>query len=319
MVSAEYLAGFVDGEGSLSLSRIPRGQSHEYCLRVSIANTDTSILQAIHKDWGGTIHSMGRPRRPKWKPGFGLIWTNAAAAHLLGRIEPHLRTKSHRARVLLEFAAHVRECKRRRDDLGRLLPHSKEEMKFREAFFSRLKRLNRKGVAGLAKQLPEEAKFHRRQVMRGKISKRYLAGFIDGEGSVMITRSRSAKTGYVQYRARVAVGNTDREVLEQIRGEYGGTLHPSTKGNPRWKPGYQLVWTDGVIADLLALVGPHLRLKEKQAALELEFIHHKTNTPRKSYGRGRGFAPHSEEVVQFRETMYRRMKGLNARGVAPPS
>ncbi len=33
MVSVEYLASFIDGEGSLSLSRIPRGQSyHEYCV-----------------------------------------------------------------------------------------------------------------------------------------------------------------------------------------------------------------------------------------------------------------------------------------------
>ncbi|MEE8232346.1 MAG: hypothetical protein V3R46_03400, partial [Thermoplasmata archaeon] len=73
MVSVEYLAGFMDGEGSLSLSRIPRGRSNpEYCVRVTIANTDTAILSEIQEDWGGTIHSMGQGRSG-WKPGFVLV------------------------------------------------------------------------------------------------------------------------------------------------------------------------------------------------------------------------------------------------------
>lgn len=314
MVSVEYLAGFIDGEGSLSLSRIPRGQSYkEYCARVTISNTNRSILREIQKDWGGTIHSMG-VRRSGWKPGFVLVWTNAAAARLLRRIERYLRVKSEHADALLEFTDHLDKCERRRDELGRLLTLSEAETKVREAFFRRLKRLNLKGVAGLS-QDNETSDSERVGRRRGRISARYLAGFIDGEGSLMITKSRSRKSRNVQYRARMSLSNTDREILEQISEQYGGTIHKLPRGNPRWKPGYMLVWTEGLISSLLGAVGPHLRLKRKQSAIQLKFLCHKKNTPHNFDGRSA--TRHPPEVVQFREDLHRRMKGLNARGVVP--
>lgn len=315
MVSVEYLAGFIDGEGSLSLSRIPRGQvSHEYCVRVTIANTNKAILMEVQRDWGGTIHSMGEPRRPEWKPGFVLVWTNAAAARLLDRVGPHLWLKSQHVVVLLEFVEHLRSCPRRRDKLGRLLSFSRQEVAIRETFFMRLKRLNRKGVAGPAQRRYQKLDYAQIRRKEGGMSPRYLAGFMDGEGSLMITRSRSRKSGNVQYRARLCVTNTDRGILEQICRGYGGTIHESGRARSNWKPGYQLVWTDGLIANLLSLVGPHLRIKRQQAAVQLEFIRHKMNTPHNFDGRV--VTRHPPEVVQFREDLYQQMKGLNARGVA---
>lgn len=313
MISVEYLAGFIDGEGSLSLSRIPRDQSyHEYCVRVTISNTNRAILEGIQTDWGGTIHSMG-PRRPRWKPGFVLVWTNAAAARLLRRARCHLRVKSQHADALLEFTEHLQKCERRRDELGRLLPLSEGETQVREAFFKRLRRLNRKGVprSSQCNETPDTDRPGRRG---GRISARYLAGFIDGEGSLMITKSRSRKSGFVEYRARLTVTNTDRGILEEICHAYGGTIHELGRAKPSWKPGHMLVWTEGLIVNLLSLVDPHLRLKRKQAAIQLEFIRHKKDTPRRY--KGRFWASHPREVVRFREGLYQQMKRLNARGTA---
>ncbi len=133
----------------------------------------------------------------------------------------------------------------------------------------------------------------------------------------MITKSRSAETGYVEYRARLCAYNTDIGILERIRLQYGGTIHRSGGRNPRWKPGYQLVWTDGLIENLLALIGPHLRLKRQQAEVQLEFIRHKKSTPRSRNDRGHFLASHPPDVIQVREALYQKMKRLNARGVAP--
>ncbi len=298
MVTVEYLAGFIDGDGSLSLSRIPRGHSYEYCVRTTIANTNKAILREIQRDWGGTIHSMGERPRPNWKPGFVLVWTNAAAAQLLRKVRSQLRLKSQRADVLLEFADHVSECRRRRDELGRLRPHSTQEMELREAFFRRLRQLNRKGV-GKAPRSDQKSDYDRIRRREGAISPRYLAGFVDGDGSLMITKSRS-------------VSNTDRGILEEICHAYGGTIHRVGRGKSSWKPAYMLVWTDGVISNLLSLVGPHLRLKRKQADIQLEFIQHKKDTPRRY--KGRFWASHPRDVIQFREGLYQHMKRLNARG-----
>ena len=43
MGTVEYVPGVIEADGSLSLSRIPRGHSYEYCVRTTIANTNKAI------------------------------------------------------------------------------------------------------------------------------------------------------------------------------------------------------------------------------------------------------------------------------------
>ncbi len=62
----------------------------------------------------------------------------------------------------------------------------------------------------------------------GKITPQYLAGFMDGEGSIMIARSSARNSNRVHYRARVDVANTDRRVLEEVRDQFGGILVSGT-------------------------------------------------------------------------------------------
>ena len=254
-------------------------------------------------------------RRSGWKPGFVLVWTNAAAARLLCRARRYLRVKSQHAVALLEFTEHLLKCERRRDELGRLLPYPRQVMEIREAFFGRLRQLNQRGVGHQELQSDLKPDYDRIRLREGGISPRYLAGFVDGEGSLMIVKSRSRKSGCVQYRARFTVSNTDRGILEEIRRDFGGTIHKVGRGKCSWKPVYMLVFTDGLIPSLLSVLHPHLRLKRKQTAVQLEFIDHKKRTPR--YYNGRFHPSHPKEVVRFREALYQRMKGLNARGVAP--
>ena len=82
----------MDGEAQVTLGRIPRGLAYEYCLRISIYNTDRSVLAEIRKGWGGALTSSPS-RNPRWKPSYALIWTNAAAARFLAEISPYLRVK----------------------------------------------------------------------------------------------------------------------------------------------------------------------------------------------------------------------------------
>lgn len=314
MLSVEYLAGFIDGEGSLSLARIPRrGGSPEYCLRVTIANTNRGILREIKRDFGGTL-ATSRFGLPNWKVGYALIWTNAAAAQVITKVEPHLRVKSAHAQALLEFAEHVGRCRRRRDRYGRLMSLSSEELKFREEFHGRLKLMNTRGPSQGPPQCDERGET--RAGNEARIPLEYLAGFIDGEGSVMITKSFAGKSGSTHYRARLTISNTDRRILEEIRRDYGGIIVNQGHTEVNWKVGYQLVWTNEMMARLLPLVRPYLRLKQRQADLILRFGRHVRSTIRVRDDRGL-WAPHTRAVMEFREALYRRMRGLNAKGPHP--
>ena len=305
-----YVAGFVDGEAQVCLNRIPRRRSYEYCVRISIYNTDRDVLTEIRNTWGGTLTSVAS-RNPRWKPSYALIWTNAAAARFLFRIAPHLRIKSKQAAALFQFLRHVRKCRRSRDRLGRLLPLSQKEQRIRAGFYRRLKELNRKGT--LTDQRQRRVGVESRKLPVPSV--KYLAGFIDAEGCLRLTKDHF--TGWnPQYAARVQLSNTNRAVLEDLRKAFSGILTVQTSRSIGWKDSYQLLWTGRTVRPLLRAVGPHLRIKQSQARIVMRFIDHRERTHQGRVGRFFGHLP--KHVIAYRESLYQRMKTLNAKGPPPP-
>src|SRR6266567_511172 len=307
MVPLEYLAGFVDGEGYLGLARIRRRRrSPEYCLRLSIYNTNRTVLEAIQQTTGGTMSAVSQ-RRAAWKSSYALIWTNASAARVIRKIKPFLLVKSRQCEALLAFHQHVRAGRRSRDQAGRLLPLPQREIQSRQAFYNRVKVMNRTGPAG-QQNLSVDAV----SIRQTRVSAKYVAGFIDAEGSLMITRTKVRGCHTLQYHPRVTVANTQRGVLEAIQHRFGGIMANQPAQKATWKRGYRLVWTDGMIESLLGRVEPYLRIKARQARILNEFIRHRRTT---TQGRnGRGFAALPRHVVVFRERLRRRIKDLNKKG-----
>src|SRR3990172_2079342 len=304
----------MDGEGSLSLARrSPRWRSHEYSVRVVLYNSNRKVLEDIRKTFGGILTDVGARNRI-WKPGHALIWTNDAAARLLTIVAPFLSVKSKQAEVLLRFVTHLRKCKRYRDSRGRLLPLRERETQIREAFHQRLKELNARGTASA--RVRDRGGGNGRPRGDAVLSPMYLAGFIDGEGSLMITRSKDARSGRPHYRARISLSNTDKAVLEKIRRSYTGILANQPARNPRWKDVYQLVWSGGMVWRLLSSVARHLRVKREQAAVLMAFVRHQKSTRQGRQGRnGRFFGPLSERVIAHRNGLCNRIRALNARGL----
>ena len=317
MVSTEYLAGFIDGEGYLALGRIlRRNWSVEYPVRLVVYNTNGRILEEIQDAWGGTL-SFSESRNPRWKPQHALIWTNAAAARVLAEVAPYLRVKSRQAGVLLDFQNHLRGRPRIRDRRGRLLSHSKQEMKLRESLYQHLKSLNARGPRAQIPLRPVGPYKEGRRKKHSSVSAKYLAGFMDGEGSLMIVKRKGRGSWKAQYRARISISNTDRVVLEDIQDVFGGIIADQPPARAGWKQAYQLVWSGGMVERLLSKAARHLRLKQRQAAVMEDFVLHQKSTrqPRRGPNR-RFFAALPDNVVTYREGLYRQMKELNARGLA---
>lgn len=310
MVPVKYLAGFVDGEAYLGLARIVRRKaSPEYCIRLSIYNTYRPVLEEIRTTWGGTLFITNR-KLPVWKPSFALIWTNASAGKVIRKIAPYLVVKSEQARELLRFHARIQAGRRLRDRFGRLLPLPAVEVRIREAVYLKLKRLNRRGALG-RRPKPKEPRFQRRV----RLSAEYVAGFIDAEGSLMIAKAPPLVGSEAhQYRARISVANTKRAVLDAIQDAYGGILANQPARNPRWKPSYQLIWTEGTIEPLLSRVKNHLRVRAAQAQILTQFIQYRRAKNRAAIGRT--LAELRGGTEDFGEILHRRIKQLNRRGLA---
>ena len=97
-LNLDYIAGFFDGEGCISLSL--------HGLRVILTNTDKKILKEIQAYFNskGQITSKIRNSKDKaTKPCWQLIYWNRQAEKVVVILMPYLRQKRKQAKLALEF------------------------------------------------------------------------------------------------------------------------------------------------------------------------------------------------------------------------
>lgn len=103
----------------------------------------------------------------------------------------------------------------------------------------------------------------------------WLAGFFDGEGTVIIEKSVSpaCRAGF-RTALHVSICQTIAEPLERIQEKFGGTLtHTQTVGpnSRRWATQYKLKWTGQKAAEVLKAIQPYLIVKRDQVAVALQY------------------------------------------------
>jgi len=99
----------------------------------------------------------------------------------------------------------------------------------------------------------------------------YLAGLLDGEGYLGLTKTHSERyKNKFTYKARVVIANCNLELLENIKHIFGGYIIKKKTPNPKWTQGYNL--TIGYIDRWLPQVAPYMKAKQKKAILLLEAI-----------------------------------------------
>jgi hypothetical protein len=88
---AAYLAGLMDGEGTVSLSRKHRLQNRQF--EISISNTEEKILEYVRDVTGvGRIVHRRTYRSPRHKPSMAYVVNNRQALSLLKQIAPYLKS-----------------------------------------------------------------------------------------------------------------------------------------------------------------------------------------------------------------------------------
>jgi len=138
----------------------------------------------------------------------------------------------------------------------------------------------------------------------------YLAGFVDGEGSLTIAHTKPRGIGPSGcWDFRLAVFNSNLTILEKIQEHFGGFIQVRDRGNPNWKPAGQLTWTATSAVPVIEAIRPFLIGKAEQADLLLAA--QKTRTPNNKTWDGL-----SKEVLEFRLEAKEKMHILNLKG--PP-
>jgi hypothetical protein len=98
----------------------------------------------------------------------------------------------------------------------------------------------------------------------------YLAGLIDGEGSIGTTRT--GKRGDIV--GRLIIANTNHDFLRMLQARFGGgSLNLKKAGQKEgWRPYGNIAWTQLQARKLLEATLPYLFIKRRQAELCLDLM-----------------------------------------------
>ena len=126
-----YLAGIIDGEGCLIISRTNRGSYMNYYGRIHVKNTDTKLMKWLVDNFGGTVNAITPSDAIKHAVAYS--WYSSGNAHdkevLLLALMPYLVVKREQAKILIEFFRMS----------GEVNPQKREEL------YQKIHALNRRG------------------------------------------------------------------------------------------------------------------------------------------------------------------------------
>lgn len=100
-IAAAYIAGLIDGEGTVTLSRKHKNENRQ--LAVSISNTEIQLLEYVLEQVGTGKITKKKTTQVHHTPSFTYAVHNRQALSLLEQIFPYLLTyKKQRAVMILE-------------------------------------------------------------------------------------------------------------------------------------------------------------------------------------------------------------------------
>jgi hypothetical protein len=96
---AAYIAGIIDGEGSITLTRMHENENRRPC--ITVASTDKELLVYLRSLTDGTINSKKNYNPERHKDSYTLsIKKKDSVVTLVKKISPYLRVDKKRKRAL---------------------------------------------------------------------------------------------------------------------------------------------------------------------------------------------------------------------------
>ena len=146
-----------------------------------------------------------------------------------------------------------------------------------------------------------------------KVTLAYIAGFIDGEGSVGLNRCNTRKR--FCYRLEVQVMQVDKRPLEFIQQHFGGSISLRKHDNPKWNDCWHLIFADKAAEKILRGILPYLIVKREKALVAIKYrelprlnnIDHINRVGEKYKGIAREF---NQTIIQRREQVYEEYQAL---------
>jgi hypothetical protein len=235
-----YVAGLVDAEGCIEISKSVSSRGANYAARIRVANKCRPLVKWLVHHFGGYL-SKSTPAKESHSVCY--FWNLSSGQHtrrFTETIQPYLREKRPQSDLLIQY----------------LNMAGIENPESRESLFQSIR------------DLKKEVRVTTETPFNSNLDNAYLAGFFDGEGTTSIIKFTSK--GRDQYATRIYVTNTNKPILEMYARLYGGTVRDhrnAMKKCYRWE-----LRKNNEREKFLLCMLPYLIVKRDEANYTLQFL-----------------------------------------------
>jgi hypothetical protein len=288
-ITRGYISGFFDAEGMIRLEK-------DGSPKLTIKQTYGPVLYDISRIFNGTVDKLPPPR-DGCKPAFRLRILSDDIIRFLQFIYPNLIEKKRQAELMLYYLKEIKPPRRdyfrvsdtqkqQREWIVRELERLKHEKYGETDYEKELKILNipkdvREGKQTtllVLEDLCEELDIEKNcqiQIEDNLISKirndvllGYLTGFFDGEGYVGIQKGKRDN-----YSFRLAVTNSNYDILNIYKNKYGGDIRPKKDKNKKEYHKNLWLWElfNSDTLQFLEEIYPYTKVKKEQIYYAIKF------------------------------------------------
>jgi len=144
----------------------------------------------------------------------------------------------------------------------------------------------------------------------------YLAGIIDGEGSIYIGNfSSNLKTGSKYYQTNIEVTNSDKSLIDWLFNTFGGRIYTySMKQMPKnaRRTYYRWIATGERVTHLVEIILPYIIIKKRQCEIMISM----RATFKGNYGVNqgvKGIQQLPQDLLNIRQAYFEEMQSLHCR------
>lgn len=303
-IKMAYIAGLMDGDGSFSIVKNGSGANPLYYPFLQFVSWKKDVIDFLKSEFGGNI-IMTKPWICKDGSNGHSVYRWRIRSHdnvkpILHNIIPYLRTKSERAKYLLEFIEATPFVR------GKRL--SQEQLIQKESYYIRMVQSN--DWTSLCNTLTSKIS---KTVIEDELFWAYLAGLMDTDGSFSIKRQVQNKGTHVKnprYLPIIGFSSTDTRAINYIRENfpYGNLYIPKNKSCSAGFYYQYGIYTKKECSEFLKRIIPFLVGKKENAQTLLYFCENSKNTAYCKNG-----IP--AEELKFRNDCYIKLVSLNKYGV----
>lgn len=302
-VKLSYLAGIIDGEGTIGIFK----HKQAYRITLKVANTSEQLIIYLHENFGGNKMGPYNDKKENHKDMFEWHCTSRKAIEIIEKVKPYLIVKNTQAALAIQAWEETFKNSYSRNGPNRIQKYVIDK---REEYYQQMKLLNFRGK----NEGEEESDKNKRKTQiiskqdvnseTKEVASCYLAGIIDGEGTIGIYKNSQS------YQILLQVNNTSEELMTWLKWNFNGNLNgPYKEKKLNWKDRYEWRCFSNDAIKIVKNVEQYLIIKQEQANLAIDAWN---NTFKISY-RGRcipKFATNKRE--QYRQQMNQlNMKGTN--------